>query len=73
MIWSPLSVAGRPGVLFVAVVHYILCRTDSAILLDAQWASKSFALEVQSPNTPFWGTARRNITARLFELLHGES
>jgi hypothetical protein len=31
-------------------------------------ASKSFALEVQSPNTPFWGTARRNITARLFEL-----
>jgi len=70
VIWNPLSVAGRPDVLFVAVVHQILCRSDSAILLDAQWASKSFALEVQSPNTPFWGTARRNITPCLFALLH---
>jgi hypothetical protein len=25
------------------------------------------------PSTPFWGTARRDITPRLFALLHGES
>jgi hypothetical protein len=43
------------------------------ILLDAEWASKCFALEVKSPTTPFWGIARRNITPRLFALLHGES
>jgi hypothetical protein len=50
---EPIADTRPPSVLFFAVVHYILCRLDSAVLLDAEWASKCFALEVQSPNTPF--------------------